>query len=299
MKIWLIGHHGMLGRCVHEALEQRQLEVVATDVEVDITDRETVEAVIAREQPDSIINCAAFTDVDGAESNETAAFALNERGPANLAQAAALKKIPLVHISTDYVFGGIADAAYTEDEPTGPIGVYGRSKLAGERAVREAYASGETPHWILRTSWLFAAHGKNFVCTMARLIAEREQLRVVDDQRGRPTYAPDLATAILHLLGLYAAARAPAGIYHVANRGVTTWHGLASAVREGMLARGEPVVCEKIEPVATDEFPTAARRPAWSVLATEKLEETGFRPRSWEKALDACLNTLLGVNRPI
>ncbi len=246
----------------------------------DIAHAAQVQDTIARERPDVVINAAAYTAVDKAESEREKAFLVNELGPRNLAQACAAQDIPLIHISTDYVFDGAKTAPYVEGDPVSPLGVYGASKLAGERAVLEAGAKAV----ILRTAWVFGAHGGNFVKTMLRLGAERDTLRVVNDQHGCPTAAGDLADAILKI-----AARLPRtadagrfGIFHCVGAGPTTWFEFAKAV----FAAARPNKVPALTPIATAEYPTPARRPANSVLECGKLAAAhGITLRHWGPAL--------------
>ncbi len=316
MKAWLVGARGMLGSATARALDAARVSHCDTDVDVDITARGAVLAYAEEQRPTHIVNCAAYTAVDKAESEEVVATAVNGEGPRNLAKAAKQLGAVLVHLSTDYVFDGAATEPYRETDPTGPLGAYGRSKLAGEVAVQEELGmdsrfrgndaelercfrgndaeverrlrgndGGAAHAYIVRTAWLFGPGGNNFVRTMARLCSERDTLRVVADQRGRPTYTRDLADALLRLAGITGPA-CPGGIYHFANRGETTWHALAEATRQALIERNGPVRCRAIEPITSADYPTPAKRPAYSVLATNKLEQaTGIAPRSWRQAL--------------
>jgi dTDP-4-dehydrorhamnose reductase len=217
-----------------------------------------------------VINCAAYTKVDACEANEAEAHAINAIGAGHVAKLARGKIA--VHVSTDYVFDGSATTPYREDAPTGPINAYGRTKLAGEQAFLEANDRGH----VVRTSWLFGAAGPSFVGTMLRVLATKPEVRVVDDQRGRPTASVDLAAAVIAI-----ALRTPGpGIYHFANAGDVTWFGFASAIKD--LAR----LPATLVPITTADYPTPAKRPAWSVLATDKLERAvGIVPRPWRDAL--------------
>jgi dTDP-4-dehydrorhamnose reductase len=258
MKIAVIGARGQLGR----SLVARVPDIVALDLpELDITKPVELPAC------DLVINAAAYTAVDKAESERDQAFAVNRDGAAHVAQACRARGVPLLHVSTDYVFDGTATRPYREDDPIAPLGVYGESKGAGEQAV---LALGGT---IVRTSWLFAEGGPSFVHTMLRLARERPVLRVVADQHGCPTYAGDLADALVALAG------APSGIYHFCNDGATTWHAFATAIVEaaGLGAR--------IDAITTAEYPTPARRPAYSVLDTSRVRALGIVPTSWRIGL--------------
>lgn len=274
----------MLGQAVAAQLRRLGHPFVGTDREVDITDAEAVR--VQAEGFSHIVNCAAYTAVDAAERDEATAHRVNGEGPENLARAAATTGATLLHVSTDYVFDGEAEAPYGEDAPCAPRSAYGRSKLAGEAALR-----GFGRVYVVRTSWLFGPGGPNFVATMIDLMRERETLRVVVDQRGRPTYTRDLAGAMLSLLGLSGpfdpgAAAAP-GVYHFANAGETTWHGFAEAILAAGRARGLSLATQEIAAITTAEFPRPAPRPAYSVLDTARLESAlGLRPRPFTAALE-------------
>ncbi|MGQ3031182.1 MAG: dTDP-4-dehydrorhamnose reductase, partial [Ferrovibrionaceae bacterium] len=247
---------------------------------------ETATAVVAAMKPGVVVNAAAYTAVDKAESDADQAFLVNRDGPAALARAAAAVGAPLIHVSTDYVFDGTKDGAYTEDDPVAPVSVYGRSKEAGERAVREAAER----HVILRTAWVYSPFGNNFVKTMLRLGAEREELRVVADQRGCPTAAADIAAAIVRLAG----ADHGWGTYHYSGAGPTTWHGFAEAIFAGAAARGAKVPA-RVTAIGTADYPTPAVRPANSVLDCSRIDRVhGIVARNWREALEDCLDALIG-----
>ncbi len=281
----------MLGRDATELLEQWRVAHVGTDSEVDITDPDAVAAAIRAHRPTHILNCAAYTRTDDAESEEETARRVNGIGPEILGRAATRTGTGLVHISTDYVFAGAGERPYREDDPTGPINAYGRSKLEGETRLQAACPRS----FIVRTSWLFGLHGPNFVATMLRLMADREEIRVVDDQRGRPTHSLDLARACLALIGIGpdAVTHADFGCYHFANTGAVTWHGFACGIRHLALERGRPLATTRIIPVTSDAFPRPARRPSWSVLDTTRIEQTlGYTPRPWDAALREYLDRM-------
>lgn len=266
-RFWVVGAAGMLGT---EVMRHLGDEAIGTDREVDVTDAAAVTAFATTHAPRAIINCAAFTRVDACETEEAAATAVNGTGVANLARIG----VPLVHVSTDYVFDGTATRPYQETDPVAPINAYGRSKLVGERAVGP-------DGYVVRTSWLFGPAGPNFVATMLRLMAERPEVKVVDDQRGRPTYAPDLAAVLVDL----ARGGAAPGIYHFANAGDVTWFGFASAIQAAGRAAGRPLPAQVL-PTTAAAFAAPAPRPAWSVLDTTKLERAlGRAPRPWTAAL--------------
>ncbi len=277
-KVWVAGANGGLGRAFVDALTARCVSHCASDHAVDIADAAQVDAFLANERPSHLVNCAAYTAVDQAEREQAAAHRANTEGPAVLAQACAARGLYAVQLSTDYVFAGDKGAPYLEDDSPAPRSVYGTSKLDGERAFLAAIGARGC---VVRTSWLFSANGKSFPRTMLRLLAEKDELSVVNDQHGRPTWAPDLAAALLDVL-----ARELAGTFHWANAGVTTWHALANAVRDHALARGLPVMAKAIHPIPTSAYPTPATRPRWSVLHTGKLEQAlGYAPRPWQETL--------------
>ena len=280
MKLLVLGSSGQVGRELCRLAWPAGYALAGFDRAVDITQRAAVFAAVARERPDVVINAAAYTAVDRAESEPEAAWAGNCTGPANLAAACAESGIQLIHISTDYVFDGTKTGPYREDDPVAPLGVYGRSKEAGDRAVREALAS----HVIVRTAWVYSAHGHNFVKTMLRLAGERPVLRVVADQTGSPTSAADIAGAIAVVVQQLATGNRCWGTYHFAGGGAVTWHGFAGAIFELAAPwRGPP---PRVDAITTAEYPTPARRPANSVLDCTKIGQAfGIRPRPWREAL--------------
>jgi dTDP-4-dehydrorhamnose reductase len=292
--VWLTGAGGMLGSALRAKLEGAGLRCLATDVNLDIADESAVLAFAKAERPAVIVNSAAYTRVDDAETNEGAAARVNAEGARVLGQAALEVGAKLVHFSTDYVFGGEgASEPYAEDAPTAPQGVYARTKLDGERRVLETASAGGRPY-VIRTSWLFGENGPNFVKTMLGLLQTREELRVVSDQHGRPTYTHDLADAALELVGLGSRPAAAPGVYHFANSGATTWHAFTLGIRDACLSRGLPLKVQRILPVTTAEFPRPAPRPAYSVLSTARIEATlGRAPRPWSAALDDYLSNEL------
>nr|WP_142848196.1 dTDP-4-dehydrorhamnose reductase [Telmatospirillum sp. J64-1] len=288
--ILVTGAHGQLGWEVARRGAGLSLHALGHG-DLDITDRLAVMQTIARLKPKIVINAAAYTAVDRAENDADAAYAVNRDGPAHLAAACAEVGIPLIHISTDYVFDGSKSGAYKEDDPVAPLGIYGKSKLAGEEAVREHLAH----HVILRTAWVYGIHGHNFVKTMLRVGAERDTLRVVDDQRGCPTFAGDLADATLAIARqmINGTMRDECfGTFHCTGSGATSWYGFARKIFE--LAKPSLQKVPTIEAITTAEYPTPAKRPANSVLDCHRLEQAyGIRLRSWEAALAEMLNTVL------
>lgn len=248
---------------------------------LDVTRADDVASAVQDCRPDVIANCAGYTAVDRAESEPALASLVNVDGARNLARSAARIGVPIIHISSDYVFAGDAQSPYAPDAATGPLGIYGRTKLDGEAAVREETRS----HMIIRTSWVFSHRGDNFVRTIMRLAAEREELRVVNDQLGRPTSSADLAQALLVAAGALAHDPAYEGTYHFANAGETTWFEFAQRILEELRAKGENP-STKLVPISTSEYPTAAKRPRYSVLDTSSFTERfGVVPRPWRDAL--------------
>jgi dTDP-4-dehydrorhamnose reductase len=281
VKLLVTGAGGQVG---HELCCRRwpaEYSITALDhAALDIADPARVVAAVARERPDLVINAAAYTAVDRAESEPDAAWAANAAGPANLAAACRDAGIPLIHLSTDYVFDGSKAGPYREDDPVAPLGVYGASKEAGERAVRAALAA----HVIMRTAWVYSAHGHNFVHTMLRLAAERPALRVVADQIGSPTSAGDVAGALAAMAARIAAGEPRWGTYHFAGAGAVSWHGFAEAIFELAAPwRGPPPT---VAAIATADYPTPARRPRNSMLDCAKIGAAcGITPRPWRAAL--------------
>jgi dTDP-4-dehydrorhamnose reductase len=267
-----------------------RFEIVApTRADFDLLDAASIERNIAARDWAAIINCAAYTAVDKAESEPQAAFAINAEAPGIMARAAATRAIPLLHVSTDYVFDGSKPDPYFEEDPVAPLGVYGASKEAGERAVRDA--GGRSI--ILRTAWVVSPWGHNFVKTMLRLGGERDELGVVADQVGCPTSAIDIAETLLILAErLLGDRREPCGTYHFVNSGQASWYDLASAVFAYAGARGMKI--PRVNAIATADYPTPARRPANSRLSTAKLERTfGMKPRPWQEAVEEILVSLI------
>jgi dTDP-4-dehydrorhamnose reductase len=293
--ILLTGAQGQLGWEIQRRGPAAGLAVQGYGrAELDITDRDRVLRSVESSTPKVVVNAAAFTAVDKSEADAAAAFSVNRDGPAHLAEACALLGVPMIHLSTDYVFDGAKSGAYVEDDQTAPLGVYGASKLAGEMAVR----SHDAPHVILRTAWVYGVHGHNFVKTMLRLGRERPLVKVVDDQYGCPTFAGDLAEAVLAIAGRISRQTMPAqgyGTFHCTAQGRTTWHGFARKIFE--LAAPSLGRMPQVYAIATSEYPTPARRPPNSVLDCGKLTRVhGITLRPWESALREMLDATLGAD---
>lgn len=259
-----------------------------TRTELDLGDAASVRAAFAATPFAAVINSGAHTAVDRAETDVAATFAANAIGPAVLADAARDARIPLVQVSTDYVFDGSKDGLYIETDPVGPLGVYGASKLAGELAVR----SGNRRSVVLRTAWVLSVHRANFLKTMLRLAADQPALRVVGDQHGCPTAARDIAAALKTItLKMMADVDAPTGVYHFVNAGETTWAGLASEIFTLSAAAGGPTAT--VEAIPSSDYPTPAKRPTNSRLSTKKLtEDYGIAPRPWQAAVAEIVSDL-------
>jgi dTDP-4-dehydrorhamnose reductase len=281
LRVLLTGATGQIGSELAQFLVHHDVVAPRRD-QCDLANPGSVRDSIAVARPDLIVNAAAYTAVDRAESEATLAHSINADAPAVMADEARRRGIALIHFSTDYVFDGESRAPYREQDPARPLNVYGQTKLAGEQAV---VGSG-CIHLILRTSWVYSRHGRNFLLTIERLARERDQLRVVDDQIGIPNWSRDLARAAVRI------AERPreelsqkAGIYHLTSRGRTSWHGFATAIVDSMHLEKRPAVM----PIATSEYPTPARRPAFTVLDGARLEEAFAvgMPR-WEDGLAAC-----------
>ena len=283
MKILLLGSRGQLGWELLNANKECGFDCEGLDTpEFDMTDRGAVETTLEREKFSLIINAVAYTGVDKAESERDKAFAVNAEGPRYLALECAKRNIPLIHISTDYVFDGHKRSPYIETDALGPVCVYGESKAAGEKAVREAFDR----HMILRTSWLYSSHGNNFVKTILRLAREREELRVVADQYGCPTYAADLAAAILEIAKQIDRKRSVQwGVYHYCGHGVTTWYEFALEVCK-LGKKHAPMRVKEIKAISTGEYPTPAKRPPYSALACSKIRSVfNIQTRPWQDSL--------------
>lgn len=294
-RIAVIGSRGQVGGELVRALSGAHTVIAFDRNMLDLTDPPGITRAVATAGADLVVNAAAYTAVDRAEDEPDVAAAVNAAGAGHVAQATARLGVPIIHFSTDYVFAGARPLPYAEDDHTGPISVYGRTKLEGERLVAVANAR----HVILRAAWVFSPHGHNFVRTMLRLASERPRLCVVDDQRGSPTSAADLAVVVAQLIPRLLRRDVAAdafGIFHAVNAGATTWCGFARAIMADAAHRGAPSV--PIDAIRTADYPTKARRPACAVLSTRKLARVhGVTLRPWTDALSACLDELIGPAR--
>lgn len=301
LNLLIVGAGGQVGRELVRLADHSRDRVTALDRSgLDLADPERVRAAVRRTTPDVVLNAAAYAAVDRAESEPERAFSVNRDGPRHLAEACAETGAALIHLSTDFVFDGRTDRPYLEDDPVSPLGVYGQSKADGEAAVRAALDR----HLIVRASWVFGVFGQNFAKTMIRLGREREILRVVDDQRGCPTCAADLARTLLRLArAVRDSESVPWGVYHFCGKGVATWREFAVAVLESARAR-VPLAVREIRPISTAEYPTPARRPAFSALDCGKIGKNfGIHPRPWRECLPEVVEDIVrleeGISRDI
>ncbi|RSC28020.1 dTDP-4-dehydrorhamnose reductase [Pseudomonas putida] len=285
MKILVCGRNGQVAQALQQALAGLgELHLLGRD-QLDLAHPEGMREPLRQLAPDLVINAAAHTAVDQAESEASLAQAINAEGPRVLAEEAARLGAPLIHYSTDYVFDGNKTTPYVEDDPVHPLGVYGQSKLAGEQAIAAVGAE----HLILRTSWVYSLHGRNFLLTMQRLLQERPQLKVVDDQIGAPTWAGTIAASTRAMIERWQAGQAGAwGTYHLTALGETSWFGFAQAIAEQLKARDLP--CAELLPIPSSEYPTPARRPLNSRLDCSRLaREWQVSQPHWQQALIDCL----------
>jgi len=284
--IWLIGNRGMLGREVEKLLNRQKKYYVATDIEVDITNYEQLKEFVSNKPISWIINCAAYTSVEKAEDEPELCFKINADGPLNIAQTARESNARLIHISTDYVFDGTKEGAYVETDLPNPINVYGKSKFKGETNIAETVKA----HFIVRSAWLYGKNGNNFVYTMLNLFKEKTEVRIVADQWGSPTYAPDLAAAVIRIIDINPEIF---GLYHFTNEGKITWYQFATAIYA--LAKTEGLIdgSVKILPIETGQYPAKAKRPANSCLSGEKiLRDFNISLKPWKESLAYFLSTL-------
>lgn len=292
--ILVTGGSGQLGTELQRCTWPQGYEVVAIDAaDLNLTDTAAIAAKVAERPWSAVINGAAYTAVDKAESDLVTAWAVNAMAPAAFGEACAKAGISLIQVSTDYVFAGNKQDAWEVDDPVAPLSVYGASKLGGELAVRTSGAR----HVIVRTAWVVSAHGNNFVKTMLRVGADRNTLAVVDDQRGSPTSAADLAQALMTItLRLIEDEAAPIGTYHFSNAGETSWAGFATEIFRQSGVRGG--VMANVTPITTDQYPTPAQRPANSLLSHAAISAAyGIQPRPWQDALEDILDELIGAQK--
>lgn len=288
MRILVTGHDGQVAQSLGEQAQGHEL-IFTSYPEFDLSKPETIEAAVAKIQPELIVSAAAYTAVDKSESEPELAMAINGDGPGVLARAGAKIGAPIIHLSTDYVFDGSLDRPWREDDPTGPLGVYGVTKLAGEQAVQ---ASGAT-NAVIRLAWVYSPFGNNFVKTMLRLAETRDALNVVEDQWGCPSSALDIATAILTVVGHWQQHGATNGLYHFAGTGETNWAEFARAIFAESAKRGGPSAT--VTGIPSSGYPTPTKRPANSRLDCTHFAETfGYRAPAWQDSLNVVLDRLLG-----
>jgi dTDP-4-dehydrorhamnose reductase len=285
VKVLINGRHGQVSHELQRRLAAVGELIVLGRDQLDLAQPDQVRRQVQNIRPDLIINAAAHTAVDLAESEPQAAFAINAVAPGILAEEALALDIPLIHYSTDYVFDGMKAGPYTEDDTPNPLGVYGKSKLAGEQAIRDVQGK----HLILRTSWVYSTHGRNFLLTMQRLLQEKPELRVVADQIGAPTWAGTIANSTLALIERWQANEvADWGTYHLSAQGETSWFGFAQAIGEALRQQGKP--CATLIAIPSSDYPTPAARPLNSRLDCSRLQrDWGVSQPDWQTALRECL----------
>ncbi|HBJ0987510.1 TPA: dTDP-4-dehydrorhamnose reductase [Escherichia coli] len=284
MKVMLVGGNGQLGLCLRKIFPEEWVIHVTDSDSLDITAKDKVLETVSSFMPNVIVNAAAYTAVDKAETDCVLAFKVNVIGPGNLAYAAKINNCRLVHISTDYVFDGKAVSPYLETSTTNPLSVYGKTKLDGELAVLNVLPDAI----IIRTAWVFSEFGNNFLKTMLRLGLESERLSIVGDQRGCPTYAGDIAGTILDLIKL----NAKGGIYHFCGDSEVSWFEFASFILSEAKRMGSIAKIPQLISIATSAYPTPAQRPAYSTLNTAKIQKLGIKPSNWKLAVTNVLETL-------
>ena len=286
MKVLINGRHGQVSYELQRRLGALGELVVLGRDQLDLAQPDQIRRQVQNVRPDLIINAAAHTAVDLAESEPQSAFAINAVAPGILAEEALALDIPLIHYSTDYVFDGMKAGPYNEDDTPNPLGVYGKSKLAGEQAIRDVQGK----HLILRTSWVYSTHGRNFLLTMQRLLQEKPELRVVADQIGAPTWAGTIANSTLALIERWQTSQvANWGTYHLSAQGETSWFGFAQAIGEALRQQGKP--CADLLPIPSSDYPTPAARPLNSRLDCSRLQrDWGVSQPDWQTALRECLN---------
>jgi dTDP-4-dehydrorhamnose reductase len=302
MRILVTGVTGQVGAALLAPLETVGCVIAADRSLVDLARPELLASTLDRISPDLIVNPAAYTAVDRAEDERELAFRVNAEAPGVIAGWAVRRGVPLVHFSTDYVFDGSGDRPWREDDMTGPLSAYGASKLAGEDAIRSAGGS----HLIIRTSWVYAAVGSNFLRTIVRLARERKELRIIADQFGAPTPARVIANAVAAILrcggptGAGSCFAAAGGLINMSAGGETTWYGFATAIVEGLKARGVRLAVQDVVPITSAEYPTRAKRPSNSRFNLTRLRQTfAFSPPRWDEALATELDQLAGIIRAV
>jgi dTDP-4-dehydrorhamnose reductase len=301
MRILLTGIRGQVGSALQPLLAGHGTLIAPPTAEFDLSKPQTLAGQLDNLKPDLIINPAAYTAVDRAEDERDLAFTVNAKGPEAIAQWAASNRVPLVHFSTDYVFNGSGKAPWREDSPTGPLSAYGASKLAGDVAIEAAGGA----HLIIRTSWVYAARGANFLRTIARLAGERKELRIVADQIGAPTTAPAIADAVAGIIvpditTLHDLFARKGGVVNLVCAGETSWHGFANAIIGGLKSRGVRLAVENVVPIATADFPTKAVRPGNSRLDLSQLKQRfGVAMPTWQQALERELDTFVQLSAPV
>jgi dTDP-4-dehydrorhamnose reductase len=285
MRVLISGQHGQVSRELQHRLGSVGELIVLGRDQLDLAQPEQIRQQVQKIRPDLIINAAAHTAVDLAESEPETAFAINAVAPGIFAEEALMLGIPLIHYSTDYVFDGKKVGPYNEDDTPNPLGVYGKSKLAGERAIIDVQGK----HLVLRTSWVYSTYGRNFLLTMQRLLQERPEVRIVADQIGAPTWAGTIANSTLALIERWQTGEAVTwGTYHLTAQGKTSWFGFAQAIGEALRQQGKP--CANLLPIPSSDYPTPAVRPLNSCLDCSRLQrEWGVRQPDWQIALRECL----------
>lgn len=284
MKILLTGANGQLGRCFQDRLPANWHIYAASSAVLDVSDKDKILSIVAEYKPDVIVNAAAYTAVDKAENEPEIAALVNTVGPANLSSAAKQFGARFIHVSTDYVFDGTSKYPYLEHDLTNPLGVYGKSKLEGELAAARDFPESI----IVRTAWVFSEYGNNFLKTMLRLGADRPSLGIVADQRGCPTYAGDIAVALIKLIEN----NANGGVYHYCGDKSVTWYEFATEIFKQAVLLKKLSQAPLLNAITTADYPTPAARPAFSTLSTEKIRQLGITPSDWETAIGYVIQKL-------
>jgi len=290
MRILVLGRNGQVGTALAQSMQGLGELIILDRAQLDLSNPDAIRTALRELQPQMIINAAAYTAVDAAESDEATAFQINAEAPRVIAEESERLGAALIHYSTDYVFDGGKQGVWLEDDAPAPLSVYGRSKLAGEQAITDVGGS----HLILRTSWVYGLHGKNFLLTMLKLAETRDELAIVDDQIGAPTWAvtiADATAAIIRDSGESAQLAALSGIYHLCAGGHTSWFGFAEAIFAHASIERKP----KLRPITTAEYPTPAKRPSNSMLNTDKFRHTFGDLPAWDNAIQTCMQVRLGM----